>query len=106
MKLPFLLIKKMKRFFLMKLKKEIIEKNTVNKIEDDFSVENDEDDTKSLNQSFTHLEAFKYVSALEDYFLIHNPENLNYIYNLKKILSSTKSKRNPSMFDYLTRSGN
>lgn len=45
------------------------------------------------NPTLTHLEAFEYVSAQEDYFLIYETEIMDRIYDMKNVLMANKKKR-------------
>ncbi|KAG0437193.1 hypothetical protein DMUE_3830 [Dictyocoela muelleri] len=92
---------KMMSVFLKKQKKVRMQ-NFIGEIKNEYIEEEKEEHEKNkvLEKKPTHYEAFEYVSALENYFLIHNPENLTLIFDLKKSLNNKNTERGHDIFDF------
>ncbi|KAG0425122.1 hypothetical protein DMUE_6055 [Dictyocoela muelleri] len=54
-------------------------------------------------QTLTHYEASEHIDRLEKYFFTNNPENLEIIYQIKKVFYDNKSKRKAIMLDYVVK---
>ncbi|KAG0439542.1 Tigger transposable element-derived protein 6 [Dictyocoela muelleri] len=93
--------------FLEEAQEEIYRSKITNKEEGHEMHKSDyEEETKNYKLEPTHFEVMEHVSALETYFIIHCPEHIDEIYNLKNILLRSKTKRHPDIFDYIKRSSN
>ncbi|KAG0437405.1 hypothetical protein DMUE_3709, partial [Dictyocoela muelleri] len=54
-------------------------------------------------QTLTYYEASEHIDRLEKYFFTNNSENLEIIYQIKKVFYDNKSKRKATMLDYVVK---